>query len=64
MRNPKEFLSDVDLKAMPRKQLIRLFREEQSKADELEKANQKFLYWLKNSAEFTTAPAFSKNGDF
>jgi len=22
------------------------------------------LYWLKNSAEFASAPAFSKNGDF
>ena len=61
---PKEILTDEDLLAMPKKQLLRLFREEQKKSDEFQSKYNRFLYWLNNSAEFSTGQTFSKNGDF
>lgn len=61
---PKEILSDKDLKSMPRKALVRLFREEQTKYDELNRKYERIMYWLKNSAAFATAPAFDKDGNF
>ena len=64
MKETKEILTDKDLKSMPRKQLIRLLREEQKKSEEFQKKYEKILYWLKQSAEFATAPSFDKDGSF
>ena len=59
----KEILSDKDLKSMPGKQLIRLYREEQKKADEFKTKYEKLFYWVKNSGTFTKT-TWDKDGNF